>query len=196
MTTASKSDPRELLRRSFAQSASVIAGVTPDEMELSTPCTAFDVRALIGHMLFAADRIKSAGLREPLAEGTPTVTGLTDDEWAAAFDKAAAEALSAWSVPGALAGDVVLPFGTFPSPVVVSMYSMEQVTHSWDLAVATGSSVELDSELAEAMLPLAMQMVPPEIRVGEEAPFAPVVEVAADAPPYDRLAAFLGRRPV
>ena len=191
-------DPRELLRRSFAQSAAVIAAVDDDQMELPTPCAAFDVRTLIGHMLFAANRIGQAGQRKSVPEDGPAVTGLADTEWTPAFDKAAAEACAVWDRPEALDGEITLPFGTFPATVVALIYVSEQVTHAWDLAVATDSPVELDPELAEAVLPMMTQMVRPEIQgagAGDDMPFGPFVEVPADAPAYHRLAGFLGRQP-
>lgn len=187
-------DPRALLRRAFDQSSAVIARLQPEQMTLPTPCTEFDARALAGHMLFAAERIATIGRREDLSVGDHVVIGLADGEWAPAFDKAAQEAVSAWSGPSALEGEIALPFGTFPAPVVAGIYTLEQVTHAWDLAVVVGSAPALDPELAEAVLPLALEMVPADVR-GGEMPFAAVVEVPADAPVYDRLAGYLGRDP-
>ena len=51
----------------------------------------------------------------------------------------------------------------------------------------------LDPVLAEAVLPTAKRLLPPDHR-GGEIPFGPVLEVPAGAPAYDRLAGFLGRR--
>jgi uncharacterized protein (TIGR03086 family) len=74
------------------------------------------------------------------------------------------------------------------------IYVQEQVTHGWDLAVATGQVSKLDPALAEAVLPVVQQFVPSEIR-GGEMPFEAVVEVPPTASAYDRLAGFLGRQP-
>ncbi|MHB1582578.1 MAG: TIGR03086 family metal-binding protein [Acidimicrobiales bacterium] len=189
-------DPLTLMRRAFDQSATLIESVTPDQMASPTPCTEFDVRTLTGHMLFAANRVATGGRREPIvADGEPVVSGLGDPEWAPAFRRAAADAVLAWAGPGALAGEIVLPFGTFPASVVASIYNLEQVTHAWDLAAATGRLRLLDPELAEAVFPVAVQMLPPEGRDAPELPFDPVVDVPADAPVYDRLAGFMGRDP-
>lgn len=189
-------DPLVLMRRVFDQSTAVIESVTPDQMGSPTPCSQFDVRSLTGHMLFAAERVATAGRREPIAVGTePVVAGLGDREWAPAFGRAAEDAIEVWAAPGALAGEIVLPFGTFPAVVVASIYALEQVTHAWDLAAATGRLGLLDPELAEAVLPVATQMLPPEGRDVPELPFGPVVEVPAHAPVYDRLAGFMGRDP-
>jgi len=190
-----ETDPGNLLRLSFAQSAAVIARVAPDQMELPTPCTKWDVRTLIGHMLFAANRIGAAGRREALPQDGPAVTGLGDEEWAPAFDKSAQEALSAWGEPDALEGEIELPFGTFPSGVVASIYVMEQVTHAWDLARAIGTEGDLDPSLAEAILPFAHRMLPPESRKDTGGAFDSAVGVPEGAPVYEQLAGFLGRRP-
>jgi len=185
----------ELLRRTFAQSGEVIAQVRPDQLEGPTPCPAFDVRTLVGHLLFAANRVGAAGRRQPMAEDGPAVVGLADGEWAPAFDKAAAEAVSAWEAPGAMEGEIVLPFGTFPAVVVAQIYVVEQATHAWDLAGAVGARRLLDSALAEEVLAIAQRVILPEYRGAEPMPFAGEVDAGPVAPAYERLAAFMGRRP-
>ena len=52
---------RDLLRRSFEHSESIIALAQPADFELQTPCPLFDVRTLVGHMVFAAARVGAAG---------------------------------------------------------------------------------------------------------------------------------------
>lgn len=188
--------PYDLLRRAHEQSADVISAVSPAQLTGPTPCRQFDIRTLVGHMVFAAERVGNAGRRRPIsAEGEPFVTGIDDGEWTRAFRAATDDALGAWAAPGALEGDVALPFGTFPAQVVAAIYSLEQVTHAWDLAAAAGSPKLLDPGLAEAVLPVAHELLPAEGRSGPEMPFGPVVEVPAGAPAYDRLAGWMGRQP-
>jgi uncharacterized protein (TIGR03086 family) len=188
-------DPRTLLEPALDQAATVIAGVRPEHMGGPTPCTAFDVRTLVGHLLFAARRIGQVGRRDEVTTDGPAVVGLADDEWSPAFEQAAREAVAAWAGWEELTGDIALPFGTFPAEFVVWMYVLEHLAHAWDLAVAVGSPVVLDESLAEAALPAARRMIVPEFRGGEEMPFGPIVDVPADAPAVDRLAGFLGRDP-
>jgi uncharacterized protein (TIGR03086 family) len=188
-------DPRALLQRACDQAAAVIASVAPDQMTWPTPCEQFDVRTLVGHMLFAARRIRAAGLGEPIPDDGPAVTGIADADWAPAFRQTAAEVAAAWDRPDALAGDVELPFGTFPASVVVSIYALEETTHAWDLAAATSSVVHLDDGLAEAVLADAREIVTPVIRGAEPMPFGLEVAAPAGAPAPDRLAAFMGRHP-
>lgn len=189
-------DPLQQLRRSFVQSTALIGAAAPDQMELPTPCSEFDVRALIGHMVFAADRIGAVGRREAVAaDGEALVGGVADGQWAPRFASSADAALAAWSNPAALEGDVTLPFGSFPAPVVASIYTLEQVTHSWDLASATGSLSLLDPALAEMVLPFAQKMLPAAEREIEGFPFGSVIAVPDDAPAYHRLAGYMGRPP-
>lgn len=185
----------ELLRRTFAQSAEIIGRVRPEQYERPTPCPLFDVRTLVGHMLFAAQRVGDAGRRHTLTEDAgPEMTGPADGEWASAFEKVAAQSVDAWSAPGALEGEIVLPFGTFSAPVVAQIYIVEQGTHAWDLAAALGARRLLDAELAEQVLSIAEAVIRPEYRGEEPMPFALESHVEAGASGCDRLAAFMGRR--
>jgi uncharacterized protein (TIGR03086 family) len=185
----------EHLRGAFSQSGELIGRVPVALMDRPTPCPKFDVRTLVGHMVFAADRVAAAGRREPLSENSPAARDVDDTEWGAAFSDAGAQALEAWAVPEAMSGEIVLPFGTFPATAVAQIYALEQATHAWDLAVAVGARSELDEELAEALLPEAQQIILPEYRGPEPMPFAAVIEIDSRAPAYDRLAAFMGRQP-
>lgn len=198
MSEKTEDDAGELLglqRRTFAQSARVIARVAGEHLTRPTPCPALDVQTLAGHMLFAAERVAAAGRRQPLAEDAAAVTAPPLAELPTAFAAAADSAMEAWSHPQAMEGDIVLPFGTFPAAVVVQIYVIEQATHAWDLAVAIGARDELDEALAESALALAEVAILPEYRGAEPMPFGPVVDVPEAAPAHDRLAGFMGRRP-
>jgi uncharacterized protein (TIGR03086 family) len=187
-------DPRPLLARSFEQSVRLVGAVRSEDLGRPTPCTDFDVRALLAHLTFAAERIGAAGRRDTLPTEAPDPGSVADDGWPERFGRAAEAALAAWAPDAALEGEIDLPFGTFPAPVVAAIYAQEQVTHGWDLAAATGQLDRLDPSLAEAILPLVQQFVPADVR-GGEMPFGAVVEVPADAGPYARLAGYLGRDP-
>jgi uncharacterized protein (TIGR03086 family) len=185
---------RQLLRASFEHSRRVIGLATPEQSDLPTPCTLFDVGQLVGHMIFAAQRVGAAGRRGDMSE-QGEVPSLKPADWEPVFAEAADDALAAWSAPTALEGDIVLPFGTFPAAVVAKMYILEQATHAWDLATAIGAGDSLDDSLAESALPFAQEIVVAEFRGDEPMPFGAEVQPEPGARPYDRLAAFMGRRP-
>jgi uncharacterized protein (TIGR03086 family) len=188
------SDPRPLQARAFAQARLVIAGVRPDEMTLPTPCTEFDVRTLIGHMITAIRRYGCAGRGGDPAQIPFVTTGISDYGWVSAFDHAVDEARSAWSDDSLLSRDITLPFATLPGALVVSIYSLELTVHAWDLAAAVGDLREFEPEIGQAMLAVARQIAPAEMRgAAIEHAFEAVVDVPDESGVYDRLAAWLGR---
>jgi uncharacterized protein (TIGR03086 family) len=118
---------------------------------------------------------------------------VADDGWGAAFEATRQEALAAWADDVVLERKVQLPFGTFTGATIAAIYTMELTAHTWDLASATGQLEALDDELAEASLPVAATMLPPDQR-GGYIPFDGVIPVPDGASAYDRLAGFLGRQ--
>jgi uncharacterized protein (TIGR03086 family) len=76
---------------------------------------------------------------------------------------------------------------------MVGVLSLEFLIHAWDYAKATGQSVRPDPEVAEFVFGLARSIITPQGRsnVGFDAP----VDVADDAPAFDKLIAFTGRAP-
>ena len=71
---------------------------------------------------------------------------------------------------------------------------MEQFTHGWDLARATGQPTDLDPGLAAGLLSQARLAIPDAYRGPDgQALFGPAREAPAGAGPADQLAAFLGR---
>jgi len=99
-----------------------------------------------------------------------------------------------WTGAAEVPGLLSLPFGEFPGRAALTAWSLEMVTHSWDLAKALGKLDLLDDSLAETVLPLARRFVPAEPR-GGRVPFGAVVDVPPAAGPYAQLAGHLGRQP-
>jgi uncharacterized protein (TIGR03086 family) len=188
-------DLRPHLHRALDQAATVVEGVRPEQLSKPTPCSEFDVAALLEHLVGVGYRIASIGRREKLGPGLAKVSGIAPDRWPAAFGQARGEALEAWQDDSLLDEKIDLPFGTFVGNQVAGIYLLELTTHSWDLAAATGQTAVLDPELAEASMPIAKEVLPAEPR-GGEIPFAAVVKIKKGAGPYERLAAWTGRRPV
>jgi uncharacterized protein (TIGR03086 family) len=187
-------DPRPLLTRCLDQTAVVVGKVSPDDLAKPTPCADFDVTALLTHIVGATRRIGSIARREPQGHELDTPSGVPADGWSRVYDEARDEAVTAWSDDAILTEDVVMPWVTMPGAGIANMYAMELAVHAWDLAAAIGVTADLDPALAEATLPFALEMLPPDYR-GGEVPFEAVVPVPDDAPAYDRLAAYVGRTP-
>jgi uncharacterized protein (TIGR03086 family) len=189
-----RTDPRPLQARAVDNARGAVAAVRPEQMTLPTPCTEFDVRALLGHIVAVLHRLAAVGRGEDSAEVPFILEGIADDGWVAAFDAGAAEARAAWADDSLLDRDLRLPWATLPGSTVVSVYAQELVIHGWDLGVAIGAPTDWDAEIGEALLPLAHTILPADIRgepIGNS--FAAVVDVPEDADVYTRLAGWLGR---
>jgi uncharacterized protein (TIGR03086 family) len=187
-------DPREFHHRAMAQTEAIVAAVRPDQLTLPTPCSEYDVRALLSHIVGGLNRIATVGEGGDGLAVVPRVDGVPDDGWPAVYAAARARTTAAWADDAMLDALVEVPWGKVPGRIALSGYVQEILTHGWDLARATGQPAELDPELASWVLAVAQRILPPEPR-GGEIPFGPVLPAPAGAGPYAQLAAWLGRQP-
>jgi uncharacterized protein (TIGR03086 family) len=187
-------DPREFHQRAMAQTESIVAAVRPDQLTLPTPCSEYDVRALLSHIVGGLNRIAAIGEGGDGLAVEPYVHGIPDTAWLATYQAATARTRAAWSDDAKLDALVEVPWGKVPGRIALSGYVQEILTHGWDLARATGQPTELDPELASWVLAISRRILPAEPR-GGGIPFGPPVPVPPDAAPYTQLAAWLGRHP-
>ncbi|PZS35694.1 MAG: TIGR03086 family protein [Pseudonocardiales bacterium] len=147
----------------------------------STPCPDYDITELTAHVAVVIDRLAHAlGAEHPDHDSAP--------DWTSARDRAiAAIAVTAPGMP------VSLPFGTMPAQIAYGVLLGELTTHAWDLAVAIRRTDLLDQSLGAAAATLVVARIPEQPR--DAMPFGPVVPIAFDAPPYDRLAGWRAETP-
>ena len=192
----STTDHRAPLARSYSHAADLVAGVAPGQLDSPTPCPAYDVAALVDHLVGAGHRAVALGRGE-----TPTGEEFPHIELAQApgqLRQAGKDAEQAWSDDARLAGSVTMPWGeTYTGGTLVDMYLAELATHTWDLAMATGQLDRLDQSLAPVALEAARAMLKPEYRnmVEPGSPFGSQVPAPAGATAWEALAAFMGRQP-
>lgn len=185
-------DPRPGIALALDQAGRIIDAVDPSQYGLPTPCEDYDVQTLLGHFIAVIRRINVALLGGIPMELPTIVTGIDDypAEW-----KTLREALDGTLAPDdVLTRTCTLPWGVAPGAAAIGGYTGEVTTHGWDLATAIGRTDLLDEDLARVCLPMIRQFVPAEQR-GGPIPFAPVVDVPADAPVFDQLAGWMGRNP-
>lgn len=192
----STADRRPALVQSYSHAADLVAGVNPAQLAGPTPCPAYDVAALVDHLVGAGHRAVALGQGQ-----TPTGEDFPHVDLSEAPDQlrqAGEDAEQAWSDDARLAASVAMPWGeTYAGSTLVDMYLAELATHSWDLAMATGQLDRLDQGLAPAALDAARAMLKPEYRnmVEPGSPFGAPFPEPADATAWEALAAFMGRRP-
>jgi uncharacterized protein (TIGR03086 family) len=168
----------------------VLAGVTPEQRASATPCASFDVAQLIDHTIGTQHMVTDALQDKPF---NMTGVEVARSEQAAAFDRAAADAVAGLGRDGAMDKAVTLPFGTFSGEKLMGLAALDTFQHAWDLAKATGQDTDLDGDLAESLTVLAVAHMAHAPRGEEPAPYGPERTAPAGAPAADRLAAFLGR---
>jgi uncharacterized protein (TIGR03086 family) len=181
------------LEASLSVAQGLVAAVRPEQWAAPTPCSEWDVRALVAHLVGGNQRfaglVSGATTLEEL-RGAAAGDVLGDDP-VRAFDNAAGAVLAAFRLPGVLDRLVTIPFGTVPGAVALNLRLTEILVHSWDLARATSQSVHFDDALIEQEYEFGAQtltQVPPG-----RSPFAAPTDVPADSSGLDRLAALLGR---
>ena len=182
-------DALTLYARAVPIAQQIVDGIRPEQMGAPTPCTEWDVRALLDH---TTGLLRAAA--DTVGDGTPQPADLNGDGPATAFAAAARAADAAFRAPGALARSFPMPWGDTTGETLATLLFMDLMIHSWDLARATRQSAALDPQLCESALSLGRPMMRPEFRT-PEAGFGPEIAVPIDAPPCDRMAGFFGRRP-
>ena len=192
--------PRMIDLEPVARRVAVLAeGVGDDQLGGPTPCPAYAVRNILGHLIGLSAAFRDAGRKE-LGASTGTdpssVVPDIDDEgpWRAQLPKVLDELAATWRDPGAWEGMTQAGGLTFPAVEAGRVALNELLVHGWDLARATGQPWSPPAEAAEESLEFAPGMLTPDYQ-GDGKAFAPRVPVPASAPALDRLLGLSGRDP-
>lgn len=187
------SDLVELFERSVDGFGERVHAVPDDGWHGSTPCTDWDVRTLVNHLVNEARWMAPLLAGKTIDEVGDALDGdLLGDDPKAAWGAAAAEAKAAVAEPGAAERTVHLSFGDTQGSDYIAQVLGDHVIHTWDLARAVGADERLDPELVA----LVLAGLAPQVEEWRSAGiFGDRVEVADDADAQTRLLALTGRRP-
>jgi uncharacterized protein (TIGR03086 family) len=181
-------EPTLSLDRAMAAVIELVDGVRADQWGNPTPCSDWNVRRLVDHLV--AGNLRFAALRDASpfisADGEPP-------DPATAYRFSAIALHAAFAEPGVLKGTYHSPMGQASGAVLMQLRITEQLVHGWDLAQATGRPHDLPEDLAEQALIISRAQLGDTQREG--IPFEPAQCITEDASQIDKLAAFCGRRP-
>jgi uncharacterized protein (TIGR03086 family) len=163
--------------------AKVLVAVKPDQLSAPSPCTGWDAKAVIDHVIAGNGRVQLLADRAPAA---------APDDQVAAHALSAKAAQAVFAAPDGLTRTFELPVGPMRGSGFISLRTTDALVHAWDLAKATGQSTDLDPELAAVCLEAAKQRISPAYR-GEGRPFGEEKSCPEGRGAVDQLAAFLGR---
>ncbi|TAH35866.1 TIGR03086 family protein [Candidatus Saccharibacteria bacterium] len=183
--------PKKDFLYALDQVREVVIRLLPEQLSLSTPDTEWDVRALLGHMLYelvwvpdivAGQTIESVGSRH---EG----------------DLLGKNPIGAWRKAAVAASEAVrrcdpremahLSYGDTRIAHYLQEAATDQLVHAWDLGKAIGVEVQFDETLAHEIFE---RMDAKRESLAASGLFAEPIDVGDDAHIQTRLLALLGRR--
>lgn len=174
--------------------AALVAGVGPGQWRDGTPCSEWDVRTLVHHLLYEQYWVA------PLFEGLEIdqvgdrfegdLMGGDASAWPGLLASSIERAHAAVARPGALDRTVHLSFGDASGREYAIQLIADLAIHAWDLAQATGQDGTLESGVVALLLPWTE--VNAELLAGSGM-FGVRIDAAPDAPDDVRLLGQLGR---
>lgn len=178
-----------LLGAAAARAVPVVRAVREEQLGDPTPCAAFDVRELTGHLLDVVVNFTRLARKESSAFDKDA-DYLSRGDWRDLFADGAARLVAAWSEPGAEEGTT----GGMNQPArfVGTIALMDLTVHAWDLARATHQDYAADPAGVE-VLAAAIEDLAPAAR--DAGIFDAPKQVPADASPFEALLAATGRDP-
>jgi uncharacterized protein (TIGR03086 family) len=182
-------DPIERIEKATAHTSKIVNGMNTDQLSSPTPCSEFDVRLLLNHMIGGLEMLSTAasGGEAKMPEGDQFGSTPGKD-----YDAGRAKLLEAVRGEGALDGTWKMPFGELPAQMMVTIAFVEHLTHGWDLAKATGQ----DATIPDALVKESLEVVTPMDAMWRmPGVCGPKVEVPESASLTDQFAGFMGRQP-
>ena len=147
-------NPVELLDQVTRRALELISGVAQSQAADPTPCSEWDVRALLNHLLGVLEFssgciVGSPPDIRPNEADSSRVGELDLAALAGAYREEAARLLELCRQPGALEQIAATPFGDIPTSQILMGALLDQFVHGWDLAKATGQNTALDTSVTE-----------------------------------------------
>jgi uncharacterized protein (TIGR03086 family) len=168
-----------------------VHAVGPDQWSNQTPCSEWDVRALVNHLVNEALWVR------PILDGM-TVAQVGDrfdgdllgGDPTGAWERSAADALGAACAEGATDRTVHVSSGDIPAGEYLQQVFTDLVIHRWDLARAIGADDTIDPVDAATIYE---QMKPMEDQMKSWGAYGDRIEAREGADTQTKLLALFGR---
>jgi uncharacterized protein (TIGR03086 family) len=183
-------EPYERIEKATALASEAVHNVKPDQLSDRTPCSEFDVKALLNHLLGGMGMLTTAaqgGKAEP-PQGDLVGDGSDIGD---RYDAARTKLLDAISDPAVFDATWKMPFGDLPGKMMAGIAFMEHVTHAWDVRKATGQDTELPADIVAETTSV---VTPMDAMLRMPGVCGPAIETDSSSA-TDKLMAFLGRQP-
>jgi uncharacterized protein (TIGR03086 family) len=174
--------------------AALVAGVGPGQWHDGTPCSEWDVRTLVHHLLYeqywVPPLFEGLGIEQVGDRFEGDLMGDDASAWPGLLASSIEQAHAAVAQPGALDRTVHLSFGDAPGREYAIQLIADLAIHGWDLAQATGQDATLDPDTVALLLTWTEANV--ELLAGSGM-FGVRIDAVLGAPDDVRLLGLLGR---
>ncbi len=180
------------------QLASLLQGITDDQLTAPTPCDEITLGDLIDHIGGLSQAFTGAALKDlgtVTSQGPSADAARLGDDWRTRVPDQLAGLAEAWRSPDAWEGMTAAGGVDLTGEMAGRFALNELVIHGWDVARASGQPFDVDPRALEVSLQLVTPLADPEQAAGRDGLFGPAVAVPADAPLLDRLIGLSGRDP-
>jgi uncharacterized protein (TIGR03086 family) len=187
-------EPAELFEACLAQATAVVRQARDDQFANATPDTEWNVRDLVGHMLYelswVPDLVRGQTIEEVGSAYDGDLIGESADDlrerWQAAADLAKTAADEA-----DLDQTAHLSYGEVTNAEYLRQVAADQLIHAWDLGKAIGMAVSFDPSVTQQVYE---DTLPNEAMLRSSGLFGDKVAVPDDANLQTKLLALFGRR--
>lgn len=182
---------KTLFKEAVTQAGQCLPHITSTDLSNATPCSEWDLKALLNHMVYELLWVPDVVSGKTLAEIGNVYDGdVLGDDFHAAWEKAVRTAFNA--VDGAnLTATAHLSYGDVTNEYYITEAAIDVLIHGWDVAQSIRCNMIMKPELAEA----AYQATSPK-KEGLKASglFADPIKVADTATAQTKLLALVGRK--
>jgi uncharacterized protein (TIGR03086 family) len=194
MTENLDDDLLAIYERTARRIGGAVAAVRPGQLHEPTPCTEWDVEALLDHIVATVrgyTMIAEEGAIDYDRMRVPDVAV----RYSAAYDEAVDAAMAAWRRPGVLDEPCRHRLGPMSRRDALAFHHADLLVHGWDLCVATGQDDAIDPDAAALALTALTTTTPIPGELRDAGVFASERDVDAGSSVADRLLALTGRSP-
>ena len=184
------SDYREFYRRALDRFGEHVHSIRDNQWGAPTPCTEWDVRALVQHLVFETMWMPPLLAGKTIADVGDSLSGdLLGDDPIGAWDRSAKE--NAEAVASTSADSIVhISRGDTTAEQYTNEVFTDLVIHGWDLARAIGADETLDPESVDLLYGIVK---PVEAVLKASGAYGPIVVPPPGASRQTELLAIFGR---
>lgn len=184
-------DPKELFEKALTQASHCISHTHEDQLANTTPCTEWDLRALINHMVYELLWVPEILAGKTIEEVGGKYDGdVLGEDLQLSWNKAAEEALGAVERAD-LEATVNLSYGKVTAEYYINEVGTDMCIHGWDVAQSTKCNLIIDEHLAQIIYEF---LLPHKDKLAASGAFAPAISVSDFASIQTKLLALSGRR--